>query len=1003
MSELFFWKNWHKTYQTIYYALLLCLMATLIAFLYFYYAGVNFIIPWQVENEIRSIKHQLDEVNVGMFTIPIEVEMFVNEEKYQAPLIQVNLWTFQSYGFLLCFASVLLLSIITTLRLLWYGIGITIFIFFLSYLNFDLLEVVSFRNGLLLVALLMFVPISFYFNTIGKNIALHWRIMVFSLLMGVFQYWMLNFSAVKYPVLFLVSYGMLIPIILTFIYITIVSHEILRGFFQLIIQYNAQAGKSNLTHFSIITAIYLLNLILLFAFQRGYLELDLYYVDVFWLFLVSVILGIWGYKKREVLHQDILPFAPQGAFFYLIMGILSLGTMAFYFATNNDAMIDVFNDAILFSFVGFGLVFYFYILGNFTQLISQKLPVEKILYQGIVFPYGLLRYFGIVIIIGFVVLSNQYQWYQATSGFYNSIGDAYFAHQDYRMAKLNYENAYANDFLNHHTNYALASIADIEKDAPNQAAHLKTALRRYPTEQSYIRLSNELLKYERNFDALFLLQEGVKKFPNSLYLNNNIALLYAKNKIADSTFYHFQKAEKNAWNCAIPQNNLWAYLAEYANQGMRLDSLPPIIQEKSNHFGKLNKLALFNKAYKPLKLENKITTSGVDKNNFALLYNFTLNQIGQKDTTALELLHLFNQKDKKAEFAFQSQFLEACYEYKSGNVEKGIQLLVSIPTITSNAYYNTIAGLWLLEQACYGNALFYLNRAIDLGNQQAVFYKAIAMSESGDTPKALGVWQEVGKLKEQNPENIKLATKVLKVLLDSTELDNDVDRYNLIHYKKDIVPNKIIGEVFIGMQDVNLKTKAAADLILYYISENQIPNAESIYQSLQASQNVSPSIRSEINYAYLRLLIATKEFDKLLNEIDKLVLLKTQLNKKTFLKAWALEGKGDIKNAELHFNQTTKSAPFDEEVVIETARFFQEKKKDKDKAYQILVNGVRVNAFSVKMYKAYALQCLEVGLEKYGDTALDELKKYLGDKDMETFKSIYDAKKIQKEKERLGE
>lgn len=997
MKELFFWKDWYRSYQIPYFVLLCCFVISVCAFLFFYYTGVDWSIDWRVETNTRSIKHTIDEINVGVFAIPIEGEMPLTEQKFAAENLKIVPWAYPVYGAILAFVMISLITVLTSLRQIWFALGMTIFVFFLAYLNFDFLQALPYRNGVLVIAMLIYLPLAYYFNTFGKTTALYQRFLVFGVLTIVFFAWLFTSSKVTFPAMYLVNYGIMIPVILTLVFISMISHDILYGFFILIVRYNAEGGKSNMRHFTVITLFYLANLILLYLRMRGIWEVDMYLVDVYWLILVASVIGIWGFQQRNILISRILPFEPQGAYFYISMAILSFCTMGFFFLTGNDAMTDVFHDFTLFSFIAFGIVFYLYIGGNFSQLMSEGLPVEKITYQGVMFPYNVLKYFGFVMIIGFLTFNNQIQLYQAIGGFYNGLGDTYLAHRDFKLAKINYDQAYVNDVLSHHANYALTTLADLEKNPNEKLFFLKNAVERQPSEQAYVRLSNEYLDLEKPFEALFQLREGIRKFPKSTEIHNNLALLYAKNNVLDSTLYHLTVADKYAGNLSIPQNNLWAYLAENGKKDTQLGNLDAIKDEKSNKIGKANKLALYNRFDTFLQFkDNKNTISGNDELNFALMYNFTLNRLGRKDTLINSQIQTFYKKDSLAKYLYRTQFVEACYEYYQGNVDKGIQILASIPIITSDAYYNTILGLWLLEQECHGNALYYLQRAIDLGNQQAVFYKAIVLSEAKDFRKAFETWQEVKTQTAQSKENIQLANKILKVLQDSVQLDDDSDKYNLIHYKKYIVPSKILLEVYAEMQDATFKTKAAAELMQYFIQEGNNKEAERIYQTAKNFSQSNPFAKSELNYAYLQLLLAKKEYDKLLNEVDKINLSKIHRNKKAYLKASVYDRQNKLKEAETQFSQAVISAPFSEEVLLASAKFFQEKKKDTEKAYRILVEGVRANAFSIPLYQAYALQCLEMGLEDYGDTALEQLKQNQSAEAFEQFKKIYEEKKMAK-------
>jgi Flp pilus assembly protein TadD len=990
-----FWREWQTSRQVVYYFLLILWGLSLLAYVFFYFWGTDWVMPYQTQTVLNATKHIINEINIGIFTIPIEGEMFWFEEKFTADLLTLPSWIFNLYGSVLVVVWVVLLSAVTHLPRMGYFAGMTVFIFFLSTLHLDYLGVVhSTQNMVLIISLLAYGSISFLYQSYLRTAPFLQRVLVFGILTLGLGFWIFSQSQVRLPVFYLVNYGLLLPIVLTLVFITMISHDIPYTFFHLITANNPEAGRNNLLHFSIFTGVYLLNILLLYFDYTGYWRAGLLYLDIYWLLVIAAGLGIWGFRKRNVLIVRILPFSPYGAYIYLSLAIIAFSTFAFGLATAHDALVEALRDFAMFSFMAFGLVFYLYIILNFNDLLQDNLPVHKIVYEARTLPYNTLRYFGFIVILGLVMQNQQMVYYQARSAYYSGVGDAYYANRDFKLAKLNYEIAKANDRLSLRANYGLASVAHLEQKADEEAFFLKDAFRRSANPQAYLRLADLYEANERGFDALFQLRAAFQRKPHNPLINNNLALLYAQNKVSDSTIYHLEQADKYAGSLTAPQNNLLGYLADKAKAGKQIESLPELKSATSNLTGKVNQLAIYNKYKTNLALPVSTIQIKAEEPDFAYMYNFALNKIGNTDTVANALIKKFVKADKNLKFSDKTRFVEACYEYYRGNVEAGIQLLAGIPSIEREPYYNTVLGLWFLEQNNFGNAQSYFKKSIELGNQLAHFYQAIAQSEAGDFGNATQSWLEVAQQKAQPQENLAIAAKMLRVLGDSVKLEDDTDRYNLIHYKKRLVPADYLEDIYNEIKNINLKTKAAADLINYFIDNKDVARANNLYQTLRANEpSVPVAARSEINHAYLRLMLAAGENRKVLTEIDNLQLLNYHQNKKAFFRAVALRNLGDYKNAETYFAQAILATPFEESVIIEAADFYQRQKRNAEKAYQILVNGVRGNAFSLPMYKAYTLQCLEIGLDNYGDTALEEIRKNADAKEFEAFAKIYTERK----------
>ena len=992
MSNLLFWNNWSKVPKYLYSFLLFVFVGMIITLGITYYQGGNIISEWVENQELDLTKTKIGDVHTGMFSIPIDGELHLNYGKYLAGDFRLPVWVYTAYGIILVLITSFLLSIITTLRSMWFAIGMTIFIFYLSTMNLDYIVFWGkFTQLFLLLSLVIYIGISYYLHSYIKKLGLGWRVLIFgvtTLLIG--SVLTLN-STAKSPLVHLINYSAWVPLILTLLFITVSAHDIVRGFFHLIIRYNPQGGKSNLLHFSVITFVYLLNLFLIFLKERGTFVIDIYYLDVYWLFILGAILGVWGYQQRKVMIQGILPFDYQAAFGYICMAILAVATISFYMITGNDAMTDVFKDFILYSYIGFGVTFYVYVMINFSNLIGEKADISAFLYEGKVIPLNTIKYFGLIIILGFFLNVKQMLYYQSVSGYFNGLGDIYFHQKDYKMAELYYTKGLYNDFLNHRSNFTLAHLAQLNNDKQGAFRFLKTAVRRQASEQAYAKMSASLLENDKKIDALFTLREAVLKFPRSQYLLNNLAELYKINNIPDSTLFYLEEAQKYG-NSNLVNNNIWAYLAEKTNPGDSVQINLNIDLNSLDVYGKVNALAYFAKNEQKLNWKNQPMPLFKEANaaNYALLQNYTYNQIGEHNPRIDSLIQEFNQKDSSAFYSYRTQFLQACYEYYSGRVYSGIQSLASIPVLPSHGYYNSVLGLWLLEQQAYAGAISYFDKAIELKNKLAPFYKAIALSEAHRFEEALPLWSKLTVKDEDNPDVAQFALRVLRVFEDSLSLQDDIDKYNFLHYKKHLISEQTQREVYNSMEDANYRVRAGVEMAQYYLNLDSLALAGQYVENINAIEVNNPIVASEQNLINLRMGLKGMLYEEILNKIDQVKLTKLHHNQVSIIQAHAYEMLGKVKESEEFYLKALESSPFDEETVLRSAKFFQEIKKDNQKAYDILVNSVRSNPFSLRVYKAYALIAPKVGLAYYGEDALEEIRKLTTKEDYQNFKKEFD-------------
>lgn len=1015
-----FWLAWSRNLRIAYWLLLACLFTVIGFYITAYIMGSSWCLPVEVKTELQPNKHTLAEVNVGMFNIPIEGEIFVPAQKYQlaSDSFIFPVWAYQLYGWILAFCAVLLLSVFTRLKSLWYAVGMTCFILFLSAMQLDMLLI--FRGGsnlMLLITLLAYIAVTFGLQSFAKEWAWHWHFLSIAGFSALWWGYFLSVTPLIKPYIFLTTHGMMIPTLLTLVFITMTAQDIPHIIYHLIVKYNREGGKNNIVHISLMISLYFLHLFLYYFDTTNYLRLGLTFIDTHWLLLISTILGIWGYKKRETLISNILPFAPAGAFLYLAMAMISFSTIAFAQVTSQDPLLWVFRDFTLYAYIGFGLVFLMYIILNFNEPIRDCLEVHKITYEGKLVPFNYTRYFGFAITLMFYVAGQQYMYYQLLAGYYNGVGDAYSIYKERSLAKLNYLQAISNDHWNHHTNYALADIAGQEDNLPEKVAYLQRAFQREPLPETYLHLSQIFIEKEQPMHALFALQEGAKKFPKSTYLNNNLGLRYKESKVLDSAFYHLEKAKMYAKD-EVAQNNFWAILAERKTSDTKLDKLPPVDREASNIIGRANKLTLFSRygqqlTLLPLSTAGKVNMEKDLNQRLAYTYNYGLNRMGNTDEEVPRLLKELEKADQAGQHLDRTRFLNACYEYYRGNTNMGIQTLAGSPSIERDTYHNTILGLWLLEQKAYPLADYYLEKAIKLGNdREGKFYRAIVLSEMGKFAEAAEFWKDLAnptpregktEVSKEDAELAKWAVRILQVLSDESKVEDDNDRYNLIHYKRNMIPFEALQIIYTDMQDKHLKAKAACDLIDMLLAKGELAKALEIGLTLPNSEGLPANTASEMNFAKLCILAKQQKFEELASQIDKAKLNTLHKRSISFFKGQIAEDKNDLKTAEKEYLQATLRLPYNEDVTITVARFFQNKLQNAEKAYMVLVEAVRSNPTSIGLQQAYAQQCLIAGFENYGDNALAEIKKLASPADYEAYEKIYNKQKEQIRQAREGQ
>ena len=96
---------------------------------------------------------------------------------------------------------------------------------------------------------------------------------------------------------------------------------------------------------------------------------------------------------------------------------------------------------------------------------------------------------------------------------------------------------------------------------------------------------------------------------------------------------------------------------------------------------------------------------------------------------------------------------------------------------------------------------------------------------------------------------------------------------------------------------------------------------------------------------------------------------------KMFFKAIMAESSGDVQTAEPLYKYLAHANPFFEEGILAAADFYKRKDPESLKAYEILTESIYVNAWSIRLVKAYAEEAARKGFDTYAESARETLQK----------------------------
>ncbi|MGI9543413.1 MAG: hypothetical protein ACR2MX_09150, partial [Cyclobacteriaceae bacterium] len=366
MDRLLFWKSWsvrEKYFQTGIIALFLI---TVVIYLLARYLGTDWVIHWETNTQLSVQKIEIDRLDLPLASLKIMADNFLIKQSFAGSDLQLLEWPSYLFLFIFSLGFILILSIAPSLKKFSYILSqIAIIFLFVGFKLEQLLLFGSTSKWALVAAFILFLPISYYFHSIRPDLSFSKRVLAFTGCTLAFAFLIHFASEVGHPFLYLVHYGMAVPVIISIIFILAVSHEIIYAFLFIVTAGNNLQSKNSLTHFTLLSVIYLVNVVLLYLKITGRIDWEFYYLDAFWILFVSALIGVWGLRARRELYENIIAFRPLALWAYLACAVICFATIGYYFATANDAIIEAFEDIIVYGQLGFGIGFFLYTGFNF--------------------------------------------------------------------------------------------------------------------------------------------------------------------------------------------------------------------------------------------------------------------------------------------------------------------------------------------------------------------------------------------------------------------------------------------------------------------------------------------------------------------------------------------------------------------------------------------------------------------------------------------------------------
>ena len=822
MDNFTFWTGWKKEYQYLFFLSIALLFFSNVFLGITAFSGLDFLQGWGTIQDLTTIPIDFQKFTDHYHEFNIEIINYLIYEKYTATLVNLNPNLALIYVSIIFTAFTLFLTFSTTLSKYLYFLSILMVMLFLAMLNLDLLEIFEGDNkNILTVCLILYGGTSYAIYSYFYNLNLTTRFLIFaglntSLLLFIYSASPIPPYAINYHIS---GYLGSFLIVLTAVYIVYIAIE--NSLF--IVFLNSNNKRGSLATYMFINILYLVILIL-----NIFQHIKIYGVNEFSLLIIGSILTIWGTLKRNGDNKSGDTVAR--VLLITVIGSLAISTIAFHTANQNSSLITAFRKEIFICFLAYGGGFFLYTMVNFIGDIKVKSNVYKFIFKPN--DFTAFRMYMLGLIASYALFAYKYQkipYYQAISGYYNGVADSYYIKNDLTLAEPFYNYAKDNDAFNNKSNVALANLAIKKGDLSKATELYKYATVSRGNEQAYLQLSNIYSQKDNYFDALFTLKKGLKRFPKSSKLWNNLGILSKKSSLNDSTVYYFSKAtefaEKDDYT---PLNNLITFLIKKDFDKEAKELIESIDDEHQNLKTK-SAIAAYNAKNGVFNLWEK-KDFGIDSTlqneELAYLFNHFLNNISLMDSTDLNNLEATSRANGNIFIQEPLTQLKAFYEFYNGSPRVAHEHMATLSSGNSfySGYFNNLAGQWMMMHQNYKLANKYFSVADEYNFQGGKFSHAFTETilESGESDS---IWLQLGPGGQKYYKSINSAS--------SSEEMSDFQKLFILS-----LGNQNQFEGFVSnCKDSNIIDLMKVERINFLIENNNNEEASTIYNELAKSEN----------------------------------------------------------------------------------------------------------------------------------------------------------------------
>lgn len=931
------------------------------------------VFTWQQLQELQPQELPLYAFEQGNLEFTLTGENYILFERWMGNPIQPNLLALDVYFLLFGISLAALLAVVSTLSRFSFYAGALIAAFLLALMQWETLSLLGSDSryiGFLIITIVMAALFVFQFYRTEASYVQ--RLLTFVVLFGGIALLAVFTSPHENSLRLLAANSLNPTIIITLAFIILVAHQLMASFVSLA---TASSKTNALKQYLLLAAIYLLNLWLAYWNRIGWMDWD-YTFPAYLLLAVSAALTVWTIRQRMPIYEQIMPNEALLAIFILALSTLGLATYGYFLSAANDIALLSLNDIILYTHLGFGMMFLVYVVANFLGVFGQGLAVDKVLYKPAYMPYFTFRFAGIITTLAFIFYNNWLTHVNHfTSAYYTALGDVYY-HQPTGKAHTFYKRAH---FYNSYNQYASTMLADMEAAAQNYGKQKNYSIDAngfQPTEFTFLNTDQVHLLSGNAYAEIRLLRQAKSRFPSSGVINNNLGLAFSRVNMNDSAAYYFEQAQKDRRTRNSATLNLLGMLAK-TRKAWDADSIQQAVA-KSTTAVRSNALAIINHQGNVASVGVQLPADSVfDLFSATLVANYLTNKTNRIDSTFVNASVTVARRVENLSFRHMILPAAAKAYYAAGQVNRAFQLLQESIFLGGNeGPHNYALGLMAMDQDKYDVAISYFVYAIHHNSRPAAMANAVALAEVGRINDAIIAWDTLSKASDTTL--YELAESMKRVLGAPPEWFGDLTETEKLYYSLYRIPlsdTTLFQKLVRQISNEDLRAKAYLSRARQYYRMDEVTLAARQYRHLSGLHLTDTELFAEIKYFELRLLAEEGRLDELKKIIDQGILFGPyRESERIYYEALQLWKSGDKSAAGERLDWLARNNCFFDDGVVAAAKYHGD---DMKMAYKLLSEALQVNPRSVRILKAYIPVALARGFDQYAADALQTLQSVL--------------------------